>query len=259
MSRNARGLPLLGARVPVDAVTAALQIATAALRAPIHSEDGDKACILLEERTSNAARHRCCGSTKHFGLPPWRAETHRKGSSHATQAVARGPGRVSRPQANGCAVACCLDFNQPTIHASSRMSWDISIMKFSQRYSDVSAIPSDEVPLILGPRLAVHERVLEVFPGTDWSDPTWGAWESAIGSIEFNLGDDDPIEDMMLHVRADEEVVSKIVRLCIANGWQGIDCGSGEFVEQTQDPASGLRAWSEHRDQIISLAEGRET
>ena len=132
------------------------------------------------------------------------------------------------------------------------MSWDVSIHKFSRQYTDISEIPKDEKPLPLGSLAYVHEQVLNHFPGTDWSDQAWGVWSSNVGSIEFNLGREDPADGLMLHVRASQEVVPAIVNLCCSCGWQGIDCSSGDFIEQSEKPESGLSAWRKYRDQIIS-------
>jgi hypothetical protein len=131
------------------------------------------------------------------------------------------------------------------------VSWDVSIHKFPRLYRSVADIPRDEVPLSLGSRAFVHELVRMEFPGTDWSDPAWGQWSSADGSIDFNLGSDDPATGLMLHVRANTNVIAAIVRLCLQNGWQGIDCSSGEFLEQSEDPARGLVSWTAYRDQVI--------
>jgi hypothetical protein len=48
---------------------------------------------------------------------------------------------------------------------------------------------------------------------------------------------------MMLHVRAGPDVVPGIVQLCLDNRWQGLDCDSGEFIEQSAYPKEGLQAW----------------
>ena len=129
------------------------------------------------------------------------------------------------------------------------MSWDISIMKFSRPYDDVSKI--HESPQPLGPRQDVHRAVLDLFPGTDWSDPAWGIWRCEIGSIQFNLGDNELADGMMLHVRAGSEVVPGIVALCLSNGWQGFDCSSGEFIERTDHPEEGHIAWTAYRNRVI--------
>ncbi len=130
------------------------------------------------------------------------------------------------------------------------MSWDIAIMKFTRPYASPDDIPDDEPGLSLGPRSEVHARVSAIFPGTDWRDPAWGVWVSGADSIEFNLGDDDPVGDLMLHVRASEAVVPLIVSLCLDNGWQGIDCSAGAFMERSLAPAQGLAMWTDHRDRV---------
>lgn len=137
------------------------------------------------------------------------------------------------------------------------MSWDVSIHKFSKVYHNVGDIPQDEVLCALGSRAFVHARVLAEFPGTDWSDPAWGVWGSDDGSIEFNLGEDEPANGLMLHVRANSQVLGAIVRLCLTNGWQGIDCSSGDFIEQKSNPSEGLEAWSAYRDQIVRSGSSR--
>lgn len=136
------------------------------------------------------------------------------------------------------------------------MSWDVSIHKFSKIHRNIEEIPQDEIPLSLGARSSVHDRVLAQFPETDWSAPEWGIWSGPDGSIEFNLGKDDPPTSLMLHVRANSNVVPAIVRLCIQNDWQGIDCSSGEFIEQGSDPSKSLEAWAAYRDQIVYGSDG---
>jgi hypothetical protein len=132
------------------------------------------------------------------------------------------------------------------------MSWDVSIQKFSRSYESISDIGDDEKGLPLGPRNVVRRAVSEIFPGTDWTDPAWGVWDSQLGSIEFNVGTD-PAESMMLHVRAEAAVASAIAQLCAVNGWQGVDCTSGTFVEKAEHPEEGLLAWTAYRNRVVGL------
>ena len=134
------------------------------------------------------------------------------------------------------------------------MSWDVSIQRFGRPYSSVEEIPENETCLLLGTRAEVQSAISSAFPGTDWTDPTWGIYDSPAGSIEFNMGNEDSNTGFMLHVRASAAVVPVIVDLCVSNHWQAIDCGSGAFLEQSSDPASGLIAWAEYRDQIVGKA-----
>lgn len=132
------------------------------------------------------------------------------------------------------------------------MSWDISIMKFSQQYKSVAEIPENEKLQILGERTSIHEAVSSIFQNTNWSDPVWGIWKCQSGSVEFNLGEDDSSLSLMLHVRAGLEVVPLIVKLCESNGWQGIDCSTSEFIEKSGSPKAGLEKWSAYRDEVIN-------
>ena len=131
------------------------------------------------------------------------------------------------------------------------MSWDIIILKFTQSYSTADAVPDDAPTLPLGTQAEVHQAISNIFPGTDWSDPEWGVFDSEIGSIEFNLSSDDPIEDLMLHVRASNGIVPPIVALCRQQHWLAIDCSTGDFLEQADDPTAGLENWQAFRDSVI--------
>lgn len=131
------------------------------------------------------------------------------------------------------------------------MSWDVSIMKFSKLYAAVEDIPNDETPLSLGKQEHVHAAVTRHFPGTDWSDAEWGIFDSPFGSIEFNLGKDDPITGMMLHVRASNEIIGAIVALCLEEEWNALDCSTGELLESAEDPTAGLEGWRAYRDRVI--------
>jgi hypothetical protein len=134
------------------------------------------------------------------------------------------------------------------------MSWDVSIMKFSKNYDSVEAITDNESPLPLGSLADVHSAVSDIFLGTDWTDPVWGLFDSDFGSIEFNLGDDDPATSMMLHVRASNDIVHPIIELCRQQSWTAIDCSTGEFLEK--DPTAGIEGWRAFRDKVIGQESG---
>ena len=138
------------------------------------------------------------------------------------------------------------------------MSWDVSVHRFSRVYTSIADIPGDEQCLPLGSRAEVRALISQVFPGTDWSDPSWGIYSFDGGSVEFNLGKaettDGSMLHFMLHVRASDEIVASIVALCQKNNWQAIDTSTGGFLEQSSDPAAGLRAWSRYRGQILGKA-----
>jgi hypothetical protein len=134
------------------------------------------------------------------------------------------------------------------------MSWDITIQRFSRFYTSIQQIPNDERCAPLGSQIEVRTAISQVFLGTNWSDPAWGTYDFAGGSIEFNMGKSEPNDGFMLHVRASQQVVPLIVALCRQNGWQALDCGSGEFLEQSNEPQAGLEAWAAYRNQVLGNA-----
>src|SRR4051794_19319515 len=92
------------------------------------------------------------------------------------------------------------------------MSWGVMI--FNLRGKPPPPIDqlqeSDSEPL--GPAADVRQRISALLPGIDWSDPTWGIYDGDGFSIEFNVGADDPIANMMLHVRGGGNAIAAIVR-----------------------------------------------
>lgn len=130
------------------------------------------------------------------------------------------------------------------------MSWDVMIMNFAEPVEAMEAMSDDSKMVPLGTIEEVHALVLKHFPGTDWSDPSWGQFESPFGSIEFNIGEDDPASSIMLHIRASDEILTPILALCEEQDFQALDCSTGEFLDQAEDPTAGLNAWRSYRDKI---------
>lgn len=135
------------------------------------------------------------------------------------------------------------------------MSWDVSLYKFSRTYASLEDIPNDEQPLSLGTREEVQHAISSVFVNTDWSDPVCGIFDSPIGSIEFNIGKNDPIQSLGLHVRASEEIVGAILKLCSTQHWQAIDLTNGSLLDQSRSPEEGLKQWQRYRDQVVGASE----
>ncbi|MDH5630057.1 MAG: hypothetical protein OEY96_07865 [Gammaproteobacteria bacterium] len=131
------------------------------------------------------------------------------------------------------------------------MSWDVSIINFSRDYSSTEEIPDNEQPLPLGRLADIHAAILEHFPDTDLRDPTWGTYDCKFGSIEFNIGTEDPVDSMMLHVRASNEIVPPIIEMCRRNNWSGLDCSNGEFLEKSNNPSSGIEVWRKYFNKVI--------
>jgi hypothetical protein len=108
---------------------------------------------------------------------------------------------------------------------------------------------SDLLPL--GPAEEVRQRISALLAGVDWSDRTWGLYDGDGFSIEFNFGKDDPIANMMLHVRGRGEAIAAIARFARTLGWSALDCSTSEFLDLDNPSQAGWEYFQAYRDKIL--------
>lgn len=131
------------------------------------------------------------------------------------------------------------------------MSWDVLFVAAPPGIRSLDDLAEVEVPP-LGPRAAVVQAVRDALPASDWSDPSWGRLEGDGFSIELNVGDGDPVESIMLHVRGGDGALAVIRQVAAALGRPAIDCGAGTVIDfDAPDAAEGLHAWREYRDRVV--------
>ena len=131
------------------------------------------------------------------------------------------------------------------------MSWDVSVQRFGKEYESIADIPATERCVELGSQAEIRGVISRFFPGVDWSDSAWGIFDSADGSVEFNMGGDEPSTGFMMHIRASTKIVPIIVAMCRAEHWQALDCSEGVFLERAMEPNSGLDDWTTYRDHVM--------
>jgi hypothetical protein len=136
------------------------------------------------------------------------------------------------------------------------MSWDVVVFNVRGKTPSLEQFEqSDCEPL--GPAAEVHQRISALLPGVDWSDPTWGIYEGDGFSIEFNVGKDDPIESMMLHVRGGGDAIAAITRFARPQGWSALDCSTGEFLDLENPSQAGWEGFQAYRDKVIKKVRRR--
>ncbi len=122
------------------------------------------------------------------------------------------------------------------------MSWEVFVVSIDGRFRSRNEAAEDEHLLNLGTKAEVIDAIVESFPGTQWSDG-WGRWEGDGGTVTFDMGDEEPVQTLDLHVDTDDEdVVLRILDLTGSQGWRAGDSGDGDFLDLLDDPAVGLRA-----------------
>ena len=135
------------------------------------------------------------------------------------------------------------------------MSWDVMVFHLRDKPQSLDDL-REEAMLPLGPAAQVREAISSVLSGVDWSDCTWGLYGGNGFSIEFNVGKEDPIQNMMLHVRGGGDAVSDIMKLVLANAWIALDCSTSEFLDPAAPSNEGWVGFQKYRDQIFKRSGG---
>ena len=137
------------------------------------------------------------------------------------------------------------------------MSWDVILMNVPSNIESSAEIEED-LP-VLGSKTEVLSMLSNTLPSIVLSDPTWGILDGDSFSIEFNIGDEDPVHTIMLHVRGSDDVIEVIDRICQYSRWRALDTSTGDFMNFSKNPAAGLQQWRAFRDQVFaSLGEDGE-
>ncbi|MFJ2746067.1 hypothetical protein ACIO3O_41130 [Streptomyces sp. NPDC087440] len=130
------------------------------------------------------------------------------------------------------------------------MSWDVLLLRLPDGIASVQDIPDDCAPPPLGRQQEVLAAVRRATPEADLSDPTWGELLGPTWSIELNIGEEDPVDSIMLHIRGSgDDVLTPVFRLAGALGCRVLDCSTGDLI--TPQELSGWHAFQELRDRAI--------
>ena len=129
-------------------------------------------------------------------------------------------------------------------------------MKFPATAQRVADIPEDFQPAPLGARADLIMQIREVLPEADFSNPEWGVFEGDGFSIEFQMGDEDFCQSIMLLVRGGGTPAPLIGALLDRLKVRGIDCQRSEFFDVEAARAS-FGSWQRYRDQILGGKDGK--
>ncbi len=134
------------------------------------------------------------------------------------------------------------------------MSWDVIVFDFDGKPpANILGLPDDyEIPEI-GASDVVRKAISSGFPATDWSDTGWGVVDGDGWSIEFNIGQEAEVGQMMIwHVRGSGDPVTPIAALCKAQGWSPLDSVDSQFLDLDAPSTEGWEHFQAFRDQILA-------
>jgi hypothetical protein len=132
------------------------------------------------------------------------------------------------------------------------MSWDVMLQHLPPGIRSLSEIPDDFQPPALGKRADVIARLRAKLPAIDFSDPSWGRLDGDDYSIEFNSGDKDVVDGIMLHLRGSDSALAAVRAACEALGCYALDCSEGDIIRWDEsDAGSGFAAWRRFRNRVL--------
>jgi hypothetical protein len=132
------------------------------------------------------------------------------------------------------------------------VSWDVLVLDAPASATSVVQIPGDFTLPPLGTASLVRQRLRESLRDVDLSDPAWGHVVGRTWSVEINIGSDDPVDSIMLHVRGSgDDVLAVIAQIVVAVGGRALDISTGDFL--TDDPAqtAGWHSFQRFRDEVV--------
>ncbi|MGW2402463.1 hypothetical protein ACWCYY_38555 [Kitasatospora sp. NPDC001664] len=134
------------------------------------------------------------------------------------------------------------------------MSWDLLLLPAPADVTAVDELPDGFRSDPLGSREHVAAALRERIPGIDLTDPAWGHLAGPAWSVEVNIGSDDPVESIMLHVRGTGyDALTAVFRIADAVGCRVLDISEGTFLA-SHDAATSSHAFQDHRDGVIREA-----
>jgi hypothetical protein len=130
------------------------------------------------------------------------------------------------------------------------MSWDVMVLNYGGKLSPDEMLDAEPVGP-LGPAAQVRRRIAKHLPGVDWSEPAWGIYEGDGFTIEFDIGEDDSIESILLHVRGGGDAITALLGFANPNGWSLLDCTTSKFLDPEKPSAEGWEGFQAFRDKAM--------
>jgi hypothetical protein len=134
------------------------------------------------------------------------------------------------------------------------MSWDVLLLRLPDDVTSMHELPDDYCPEALGRPRDVLATVTQAVPEVDLSDPRWGDLSGPTWSMELNIGSEDSVDSIMLHIRGSgDDVLAPVFRLAEALRRKVLDLSKEDLINPGQ--TSGWQTFQQFRDRVIGSAQ----
>lgn len=138
------------------------------------------------------------------------------------------------------------------------MSWDVLFQDLPNNIQSFDQIPRDFKPQNLCSRTYYEEMIRSLFPEINSDDRFWMILENENYSIEFNSGQEENLDSIMLHIRGNEKSIEVIQKICDYSGWKAIDCTAGDFIDFNIIPDHVLQDRSGDMTELLHIVKSKK-
>jgi hypothetical protein len=133
------------------------------------------------------------------------------------------------------------------------MSWDLFIQSIPAKYTRMAAIPEGFTPKPLGAQAKVIKAIRAVLPGILF-EHGFAAVESKHGTVEIDIGHEDPVACVALSCRGNEGILPLVRALVKALGGRAFDTSSDTGIFDPDAAAMSLGTANAHRNKATAKA-----
>lgn len=109
----------------------------------------------------------------------------------------------------------------------------------------------DAQPECMGDREVLIEEFKKLSADVDFSDKSWGIYFDGQTSIEINIGSDEKVNTIMLHIRGGGDPFIFIATTCGHFKWHALDCSTGKYIDFSNPSKDSWDRWKKYRDKIV--------
>lgn len=110
------------------------------------------------------------------------------------------------------------------------MTWDVLLLRVRPGIETAEDLSEDAV-VPLGSPATVRAAIQRACPGAQFTDETAGSLRAAGFTIQFSLGDEDPVRGILLLISVEcSGALDAITTLCAANDWRAFDMNTEDFL-----------------------------
>lgn len=131
------------------------------------------------------------------------------------------------------------------------MSWDIFVQDLPAAAKSVADIRADFRPASIGKRSELVEKIKEVVPTADFSDPSRGLIDGDGWSIEVSITSED-CRGFALHVRGKDAAVGAVAEILQHLNFRALDSETGEFFVAGAEAIEAFRSWRKYRYTVMN-------